>query len=84
LSRLKIDQSFIRAIPRNQGDATLARAIISLGQQLHLRTLAEGVDKSEQFDFLRTSGCDEYQGYLFSPPLWPAEFAQVIGGQRHV
>jgi diguanylate cyclase (GGDEF)-like protein/PAS domain S-box-containing protein len=84
LSRLKIDQSFIRAIPRNQGDATLARAIISLGQQLHLRTLAEGVDKSEQFDFLKASGCDEYQGYLFSPPLWPAEFAQVIGGQRHV
>jgi diguanylate cyclase (GGDEF)-like protein/PAS domain S-box-containing protein len=83
LSRLKIDQSFIQAIPRNEGDATLARAIISLGRQLHLRTLAEGVEKAEQLDFLRASGCDEYQGYLFSPPLWPAEFAQAIDDQRH-
>lgn len=80
LSRLKIDQSFIRAIPHNQGDATLARAIISLGQQLHLRTLAEGVDKPEQFNFLKASGCDEYQGYLFSEPLWPEEFARLIKG----
>jgi EAL domain-containing protein (putative c-di-GMP-specific phosphodiesterase class I) len=83
LSRLKIDQSFIRAIPHNQGDATLARAIISLGQQLHLRTLAEGVDKAEQLDFLKASGCDEYQGYLFSEPLWPAEFMQFIKRARH-
>lgn len=82
LSRLKIDQSFIRAIPHNQGDATLARAIISLGQQLHLRTLAEGVDKPEQFTFLKASGCDEYQGYLFSEPLWPEEFARLIKGIR--
>jgi diguanylate cyclase (GGDEF)-like protein/PAS domain S-box-containing protein len=83
LNRLKIDQSFIRAIPHNQGDATLARAIISLGQQLHLRTLAEGVDKAEQLDFLKASGCDEYQGYLFSEPLWPAEFMQFIKRARH-
>lgn len=85
LSRLKIDQSFIRSIPHNHGDATLARAIISLGHQLNLRTLAEGVDKPEQFNFLKASGCDEYQGYLFSEPLWPEEFARLIKGisRRH-
>ncbi|MGE0004934.1 MAG: EAL domain-containing protein [Parvibaculaceae bacterium] len=78
VSRLKIDQSFIRAIPHNQGDATLARAIISLGQELRLRTLAEGVDKKEQLDFLNSSGCDEYQGYLFSPPLWAEDFLGLM------
>jgi diguanylate cyclase (GGDEF)-like protein/PAS domain S-box-containing protein len=69
VARLKIDQSFIRGIPHNQGDATLAKAIISLGHQLNLRTLAEGVDKPEQLEFLKANGCDEYQGYHFSRPV---------------
>jgi len=69
VARLKIDQSFFRGIPHNQDDATLAKAIISLGQQLNLRTLAEGVDKAEQLEFLKANGCDEYQGYYFSQPV---------------
>jgi EAL domain-containing protein (putative c-di-GMP-specific phosphodiesterase class I) len=78
LVRLKIDQSFIRGIPHNPDDATLARAIISLGQQLNLRILAEGVEKAEQLEFLRSSGCDEYQGYYFSPPLGAEELLAKI------
>lgn len=69
VARLKIDQSFIRGIPHSQDGATLAKAIISLGHQLNLRTLAEGVDKPEQLEFLKANGCDEYQGYYFSQPV---------------
>lgn len=81
VARLKLDQSFIRGVPHNQDDATLAKAIISLGQQLNLRTLAEGVERFEQLEFLKNSGCDEYQGYYFSHPLDPDAIAVKIGGQ---
>jgi diguanylate cyclase (GGDEF)-like protein/PAS domain S-box-containing protein len=77
--RLKIDQSFIRGIPHSQDAATLAKAIISLGQQLNLRTLAEGVERLEQLEFLKNSGCDEYQGYYFSHPLEADEIATKFG-----
>ncbi|WP_119388264.1 sensor domain-containing protein [Taklimakanibacter lacteus] len=78
VTRLKIDQTFIRAIPHNEGDATLARAIILLGQQLNLRTIAEGVETAEQVDFLKASGCDEYQGHFFSPAVPPREFIALM------
>lgn len=88
VARLKIDQSFIRGLPHNQDDATLAKAIISLGHQLNLRTLAEGVDKPEQLDFLKANGCDEYQGYYFSKPVSAeafvkGEFTSDAGKREH-
>ncbi|MDH5762124.1 MAG: EAL domain-containing protein [Nitrospinota bacterium] len=68
---LKIDRSFIRGISeRRQGtDAVITKAIVSLAQALNLKTVAEGVEQVQEKDYLRSIGCDDMQGYLFSKPL---------------
>jgi len=72
VSRLKIDKSFIDGLLANENDKAVADAIVSLGQKLNLRVIAEGVETEAQAAFLRGLNCDEMQGYLFSKPL-PAE-----------
>lgn len=69
ISTLKIDKSFVQDLAKNSDDQAIALAVISLGHRLHLRVIAEGVETVEQRDFLRANGCDEMQGYLFSPPI---------------
>jgi EAL domain-containing protein (putative c-di-GMP-specific phosphodiesterase class I) len=72
LNTLKIDRSFIQDITTNADDREITRAIISLGHNLGLMVLAEGVETEEQLQLLRDSGCDYIQGYFYSRPL-PAE-----------
>lgn len=72
LNTLKIDQSFVEDISTDPDGATIAEAIIAMGQSLRLNVIAEGVEQEEQVFFLRGHGCDWVQGYLFSKPL-PAE-----------
>jgi diguanylate cyclase (GGDEF)-like protein len=74
LDRLKIDRTFIRDVPGNVEDESIVRAVISLAHSLKLKVVAEGVETAEQLEFLRGLGCDQYQGYHFSPPLAPGEF----------
>jgi predicted signal transduction protein with EAL and GGDEF domain len=69
VNKLKIDQSFIRDIDTDEGDAAIIRSIISLGHRLNLKVIAEGVETQEQLDFLRIRGCDEIQGYFYARPL---------------
>jgi diguanylate cyclase (GGDEF)-like protein/PAS domain S-box-containing protein len=69
VSRLKIDQSFVRNLAQDEDDRTIAAAVISLGQKLNLKVIAEGVETGEQLAFLRENQCDEIQGYLFSRPV---------------
>jgi diguanylate cyclase (GGDEF)-like protein/PAS domain S-box-containing protein len=69
IDRLKIDRSFIDDVPASQHDSTIAKAIISLGHNLGLNVIAEGVETRAQLDFLALNGCDEIQGYLLSKPL---------------
>lgn len=69
---LKIDGSFIRNVTRNRGDATITTTIAVMAKTLRLGILAEGVETREQARFLKTIGCHEMQGFLFSAPL-PAE-----------
>ena len=68
LDRLKIDRTFVKDI-NNGDDGTIATSIILLAHSLGLEVVAEGVETREQLEFLRTRGCDEYQGYYFSRPL---------------
>ncbi|MCC7410487.1 MAG: EAL domain-containing protein [Gammaproteobacteria bacterium] len=65
---LKIDQSFVRELAREE-DAAIVSTIISMARSLRLKVVAEGVEESTQLAFLRAQGCDELQGYLLSPPL---------------
>jgi EAL domain-containing protein (putative c-di-GMP-specific phosphodiesterase class I) len=77
VSRLKIDKSFIDGIPADDNDKAVAGAVISLGQTLNLRVIAEGVETEAQATFLRSIHCDEMQGYLFGRPL-PAQGIEAL------
>jgi diguanylate cyclase (GGDEF)-like protein/PAS domain S-box-containing protein len=72
IDTLKIDRSFTTGLPSDANDCAIASTIISIAQQLKHKVIAEGVETVEQLAFLKKSGCDEVQGYLFSQPL-PAE-----------
>lgn len=69
LKALKIDQSFIQNLNNNSNDQALVNAIIELGHNLNLEVIAEGVETSEQLEFLARQACDSVQGYFLSPPL---------------
>ena len=69
LDQLKIDQSFVQDVLNDPNDAAIAKTIVALGNSLGLAVIAEGVETSEQRDFLLANDCKAYQGYLFSKPL---------------
>ena len=73
VARLKIDQSFVRELPNDANDRAIAAAIIALAQRLKMHVIAEGVETPEQVDFLRETGCHEFQGFHFSTPVSPGE-----------
>jgi diguanylate cyclase (GGDEF)-like protein/PAS domain S-box-containing protein len=78
ISKIKIDQSFIREICTDPDDEAIANAVISLGHGLKMQVIAEGVETLEQLEHLRAQGCDEIQGYYFSRPLPAEDFAQLV------
>jgi diguanylate cyclase (GGDEF)-like protein/PAS domain S-box-containing protein len=75
---LKIDQSFVADIEPAPEGAPLVRAVIAMGKSLGCRIVAEGVETSQQFAYLRAENCDEGQGYHFSPPVNAATFERLL------
>jgi EAL domain-containing protein (putative c-di-GMP-specific phosphodiesterase class I) len=74
IDAIKIDQSFVRGLAPGSDDAAIIDAVISMGHNLGLQVVAEGVETEAQLEYLRTRGCDHVQGYFLSRPLPPAEF----------
>jgi len=78
IDKLKIDRCFITEMTRRPEDASIVRAIISLAHSLHLKVIAEGVETPEQLALLTELGCDQYQGFYFSPALLPTQFVDLV------
>ena len=78
VEKVKIDRSFVSDLGTLDERIEDLRAIVEMGKGLGLTVLAEGVERAEQYDTLRSLGCDSYQGYYFSPALPAAELASVL------
>ncbi len=78
INALKIDQSFVRQITAAPDETTIVTAVISMGRSLKLRVVAEGVETHEELAFLQAHQCDEAQGYYFSRPVLPQQFAKLL------
>ncbi|MEA3466450.1 MAG: EAL domain-containing protein, partial [Thermodesulfobacteriota bacterium] len=81
IDKLKIDRSFISPIG-TENNATIARTIIALTQELHLHVIAEGIETAAQLDFLRQFNCHAGQGYYFSRPVPADEFTALLQKQN--
>ena len=81
VARLKIDQSFVHNLPHGANERSIATAVISLGQKLNMKVIAEGVETDEQLAFLRDNNCDEIQGYQFSRPVGSNAIAAMLRRQ---
>lgn len=79
ISKLKIDRMFINDLPADHDDAEIVAAIIAMAHNLNLQVIAEGVETPGQLEFLKELGCDEFQGYLVSPPVPAAQFEALLG-----
>ena len=82
ITQLKIDRSFVIDMSRNADDAAIVRSIITLGHDLGLEVVAEGVETESAFDELARLGCDTIQGYWLSRPLPPAELRSWLVARR--
>ncbi|MDN4055619.1 EAL domain-containing protein [Massilia sp. YIM B02763] len=84
VDKLKIDRSFVLDVHQSAESLAMVQAIIAMAHSLHLEVIAEGVDKAEQYQALRAAGCDQIQGFYFSPPLEAqacAEYLRLHGTQ---
>lgn len=79
LTRLKIDRSFIRDLDYDENDRSIARAIVSLGRELGLCVVAEGVETAKQQAFLASCRCEVVQGFHFGRPMSANKFGKLLG-----
>jgi diguanylate cyclase (GGDEF)-like protein len=78
IDKLKIDRGFVKDLMTRADDASIVQAIISMAHSLRLKVVAEGVETVEQLRSLKSMGCDQYQGFHFSPPLNAAELGNLL------
>ncbi|MFO0387674.1 MAG: EAL domain-containing protein, partial [bacterium] len=82
IDALKVDQSFVRDLLQDSGDAAITRTVISLARGLGLQVIAEGVENEKQLAFLQTHHCDFYQGFHFSPAIPANQFQALLTASR--
>jgi len=78
IDKLKIDRTFVRDTPDDADDCAITAAVIDLARNMGITSIAEGVDRREQLDFLKSRGCEEAQGFLFCRALPPDEIASWL------
>ena len=78
VDHLKVDASFVRDIPQDKHDMEITAAVIAMAHKLSLEVVAEGVETTEQLDFLRENGCEMGQGYLLARPIPIASILQLL------
>jgi diguanylate cyclase (GGDEF)-like protein/PAS domain S-box-containing protein len=78
--KIKIDRSFVKDLAERSDCVAIVRAISGLGRSLNITTTAEGVETTDQLDWLRAEGCNEVQGFLFSAARPPSEIAALLSG----
>ena len=81
IGTLKIDQSFVRGVGEDAGDATIVRTIIDMGRSLGMEVIAEGIESQRHLEFLRNHHCHFGQGKLFGEPLSVEELLALLGQQ---
>jgi diguanylate cyclase (GGDEF)-like protein/PAS domain S-box-containing protein len=79
MNSIKIDQSFVRDIASDPNDRSIVSATAALAHAMGLKVVAEGVEQPGQLAFIQSLQCEEYQGYLFSPPVPPSEAVRFLG-----
>ena len=79
IDRIKIDRAFVADVSRSRDDAAIVEGIISLGHNLNLKVLAEGVENGEQLFFLTAHGCDEIQGFYVALPMSADDLTETLG-----
>lgn len=84
VSKIKIDQSFIKNLGNEFNDLAIVKTIIGLGQTLKLGTLAEGVETLEQAALLRSEGCHLAQGYLYGHPMPNTDFVALVNSKKTI
>ncbi|NNL77033.1 MAG: EAL domain-containing protein, partial [Desulfobacterales bacterium] len=83
LDELKIDRSFIMEVSERHDSRAIVAAIVFLAKSLKLSTVAEGIEKKEELEFLRKLGCRQYQGYFFSRPVPSNELIELVSHVTH-
>lgn len=82
--KIKIDREFVTEVDRRRDSQAICQSVIALGRGLGIRVLAEGVERREEYEWLRRHGCGLFQGYLFSRPLSAVDFATFVANRAGV